>query len=235
MTPDIGRLCAARGLIPIEVVDRKLEAMHPTALRARTPEVPRLDREPRSMFHATIPRLAKSLIVATFLLGTLGCAAKFENRPCVGERFPEVSGAALDGSTWSLPQGLAGQPAILLVGYLQEAQFDADRWIFGLLQAQPPAKLLEVPTIPGLFPRLIGEAIDSGMRSGIPSEDWQTVVTLYGDDATKVAQFTGNAGGRNIRVLLLDAKGTVVWFHDRGFSAGKLLELDQAARALSQP
>jgi hypothetical protein len=122
----------------------------------------------------------------------------------------------------------------VLVGYLQEAQFDADRWLFGLLQSQTPAQLLELPTIPGLFPRLAAGFIDDGMRSGIPKEDWQTVVTLYGGEAVKVARFTGNEGGRNLRVLLLDHDGVVRWFHDRGFSAAKLLELDAAARALSR-
>ena len=69
----------------------------------------------------------------------------------------------------------------------------------------------------------------SGMRSGIPSEDWESVVTLYGSDAHDLVAFTGNERGRNIRVLLVDSEGVVRWFHDRGFSAGKLLELEQAA------
>ncbi|HEU4703670.1 MAG TPA: hypothetical protein VFS37_14400, partial [Conexibacter sp.] len=67
-----------------------------------------------------------------------------------------------------------------------------------------------------------------GMRSGIPSEDWASVVTVYNSDAERLVQFTGNASPRNIRVLLLDAAGRVLWFHDRGFSAGKLIELQRA-------
>ncbi len=160
------------------------------------------------------------------------CASRYENRDCTGAPFPQVTGSGLDGRSWKLANDLAGTPAVLLIGYLQDAQFDADRWIFGLLQAQTPVRLLELPTIPGLFPRLAAGAIDGGMRSGIPREDWQTVVTLYGADATAVARFTGNEAGRNIRVVLLDRDGKVAWFHDRGFSAGRLLELDTAARAL---
>lgn len=167
---------------------------------------------------------------AALAMAIPACATKNPNRECIGERFPEVAGTALDGKEWRLPAATAGEPAVILVGYLQEAQFDADRWLFGLLQAETPARLLEVPTLPGLFPRVIAGAIDGGMRSGIPSEDWQAVVTLYGSDAAKVAAFTGTERGRNIRVLLLDQAGRVIWFHDRGFSAGKLLELDRAAR-----
>jgi hypothetical protein len=133
-----------------------------------------------------------------------------------------------------MPEELAGQPAVLLVGYQQNAQFDADRWLFGLLQAQTPARILEVPTIPGIFPGLFAKSIDSGMRTGIPNEDWSCVVTLYGGAATRLERFTGRTRARNMRVILLDAEGQVRWFHDRGFSAGKLLELDGAARSLTK-
>ena len=122
---------------------------------------------------------------------------------------------------------------VLLLGYVQDAQFDGDRWLFGLLQAETPVAIREVPTIKGFVPRLIANGIDSGMRSGIPSEDWASVVTVYGSDASKLVAFTGDENARNMRVLLLDAQGRVAWFHDRGFSAAKLLELDQRAREIS--
>ena len=67
------------------------------------------------------------------------------------------------------------------------------------------------------------------MRRGSPAEDWAGVVTLYGD-AAKLAAFTGNDDGLTGRVVLLDGEGRVVFFHDRGYSVGKLREL-QAARA----
>ncbi|MSR48397.1 MAG: hypothetical protein EXS13_15270 [Planctomycetes bacterium] len=160
------------------------------------------------------------------------CATHHENRDCTGETFPSVTGEALDGTIRNLPADLVGKPAVVLIGYEQRAQFDADRWLFGMLQSGTPVNLLELPTIPGIFPRLASGMIDGGMRSGIPIEEWQTVVTLYGADARAIAAFTGTEGGRNIRALLLDQQGTVVWLHDRGFSAGKMLELDGLARAL---
>jgi hypothetical protein len=58
------------------------------------------------------------------------------------------------------------------------------------------------------------------------------VVTVYGEQGEAIVELTGNESPRNIRVLLLDAEGKVVWMHDRGFSAGKLLELDAAVREL---
>jgi len=175
-------------------------------------------------------RLLHSMLVGSLLLGC--SSSSITNRDPVGEAFPTVQGESLDREAIELPTALAGEPAILLVGYLQEAQFDADRWLFGLLQAGTPARIREVPTIPGLVPSAISSTIDNGMRAGIPSEDWGSVVTIYGSDAGKIRAMTGDENGRNMRVILLDRDGQVRWFHDRGFSAGQLIALDKAAREL---
>ena len=102
----------------------------------------------------------------------------------------------------------------------------------GLIQAGVALPILELPTIPDLVPTLASRWIDDGMRSGIPEEDWAVVVTLYGSAAQPVAELTGTANGRIARVLLLDAAGTVAWFHDRGFSASKAMELARLADEL---
>jgi hypothetical protein len=171
-------------------------------------------------------------LLAALLFGVAGCASKVPNRSPLGEPLPVVVGESLDGVKVTLPDDLRGKPAILLLGYAQQAQFDADRWIMGLLQAKATVRILEVPTIPGMIPGMFAGMIDGGMRAGIPSEDWGSVVTLYGSDASKLVALTGNAGGPNMRVLLVDGDGRVRWFHDRGYSAGKCLELVDAARTL---
>ena len=169
-----------------------------------------------------------------FFIGTTlaACSAPVPNRDPVGEVFPAVAGESLAGEPVNLPADLAGQPAVLIVGYLQEAQFDIDRWLMGLIQAGVGLPILELPTIPDLVPTLASKWIDDGMRSGIPAEDWAVVVTLYGSAAKPVAELTGTANGRLARVLLLDANGQVAWFHDRGYSATKALELGQLADTL---
>ena len=184
------------------------------------------------MRHPAVLRIAGSqrLLVAVGLaLLAVGCASPTPNRDPLGETFPSVRGESLERTPHRLPEDFAGKPVLLLVGYVQNAQFDADRWLLGLLQAEVPVQILEVPTIPGLFPRMLANTIDSGMRKGIPSEDWKSVVTVY-RDAADIVRFTGNTNPRNMRVLLLDEEGRVVWFHDRGYSAGKLLELDRIVR-----
>jgi|LakMenEpi05Aug10_1017310.scaffolds.fasta_scaffold00035_5 hypothetical protein len=174
--------------------------------------------------------LTASLLSLLSLLA--GCSSTKPNRVPVGEGFPVVKGKSLSGESTELPTALAGKPAVLLVGYVQGTQFDLDRWVMGLMQAKTPVRILEVPTIDSLVPSVISGWIDSGMRSGIPSEDWPAVVTVYGSEAGKITAFTGEQSPRNTRVLLLDAQGKVVWFHDRGYSPAKAIELDAAARGL---
>ena len=178
----------------------------------------------------------KTLLIAVTLVLALSlsaCSDPIPSRDPTGEVFPTVAGESLAGGQVELPAALAGQPAVLLIGYLQEAQFDIDRWLMGLIQAGTAAPILELPTIPGLAPTIASGWIDDGMRSGIPEEDWAVVVTLYGSAAKPVAELTGTENGRLARVILLDANGTVAWFHDRGYSASKAMEVAELAGRLS--
>jgi hypothetical protein len=177
-------------------------------------------------------RLGACLLLSTFLASLPACGSSIPRRDPTGETFPTVQGESLERETIELPGSLAGAPAVLLLGYEQNTQFDLDRWILGLLQTETPVRLIEVPTIPGLVPGMISGTIDDGMRSGIPLEDWAAVVTLYGDDASRITEWTGTERALNGRILLLDAEGTVVWFHDRGYSATHVLALDAKVRAL---
>ncbi|MHC4947374.1 MAG: hypothetical protein ACYTG1_03820 [Planctomycetota bacterium] len=177
-------------------------------------------------------RVARRLVIIVPLLAVVafvarGCMSSraIPNRNPVGAAFPEVTGQSLEESPVRLPADLAGGPAILLVGYDQQTQFDIDRWLMGLLQAEADARIVEIPTIPGLVPTMISGWIDDGMRAGIPREDWASVVTLYGKSARPVAELTGTEFAQRTRVLVLDGAGTVVWFDDEGYGAAKALEV----------
>lgn len=147
------------------------------------------------------------------------------NRDPLGERFPAVSGRSLEKTPVTLPDDLAGAPAVLLIGYVQRAQFDIDRWLMGLLQAEVSARIFELPTIPGLVPTIASKWIDDGMRSGIPREDWAAVVTLYGQAAQPVAALTGTEHPQRARVLVLDETGVIVWFDDEGYAPRKAIAI----------
>ena len=175
--------------------------------------------------------IAAALMSISFLAG--GCTVSVANRNPTGETFPTVSGESLNGNTVELPLALIGEPSILMVGYIQQTQFDLDRWILGLVQAGAKVKILEVPAIPASFPSMfLRGTIDNGMRKGIPSEDWGSVVTLYGSDAGKVSKFTGTQNPRNGRILLLDKNGIVRWFWDQGYSATRVTQLVNEAHKL---
>ena len=174
-----------------------------------------------------LPIRKGALISALVLLSA--CSSQIPNRDPTGQVFPTVQSQALDGKARALPTSLTAPTTVLLVGYVQNAQFDCDRWILGLLQAETPTALYEVPTIDGMIPGMIAGRIDQGMRNGIPEEDWGSVLTVY-DDADAITAFTGTEKPNNARVFVLDEHGNVLWFHDRGYSAVKLLELDAVCR-----
>jgi len=181
-----------------------------------------------------MPRTLFILPTILFMLFATACTTSYPNRDPMGERFPTVTGETLEKQSVTLPDAYEGEPALYMVGYVQETQFDLDRWTIGLVQIGFTCRIIEVPTIPGAIPSMMKGTIDDGMRDGIPSEDWANVITLYGDEATPVARFTGNRNPRNGRILLLDKDGTVQWFWDQGFSAKRLMELDERAKALAR-
>lgn len=177
---------------------------------------------------------ALSLFAAIAGLMISGCGTTYPNRNIVGERFPTVRGKSLSGQEMTLPDQFKGKMVIIVIGYVQETQFDIDRWGIGFFTADLNLPTVyEVPTIPGLLPSLFKETIDKGMRSGIPAESWKDVVTVYGSDGGRIAEWTGTEVPRNCRVLLLDENGVVVWMHDKGYGLPplkSLLEVLSAAK-----
>ena len=167
---------------------------------------------------------------------SLGCTSTIPNRDPVGEAFPTLEAEPLDAESrddWiTLPADFAGAPLLLFVGYVQGSQFDIDRWLFGVLDANLEVALREVPAARGLGARLASGFIDSGMRRGIPKPEWGAVTTTYGKRAEAIARLTGTERPRNARVLLLDGAGVIRWFHDDGYSAATLIDLRAALDAL---
>ena len=175
-------------------------------------------------------KLRRSISILFLALSGLfslpGCGTTYPNRNVVGEPFPSVHGQSLSGEEYTLPDRFKGKKVMIVVGYVQETQFDIDRWGIGFFTAELPLPpVYEVPTIPGLIPSLLKNVIDKGMRSGIPQESWKDVVTVYGSDGGKIAQWTGTQMPRNCRVLLLDEHGVVIWMHDKGYGLPPLKSL----------
>lgn len=177
----------------------------------------------------------KLLILSSVsILCSLGCTRSVTNPSVTNEQlFPTVRGETLTKEEVILPDKFRGSPTVLLVGYEQKAQFDIDRWILGLLQADVPVKIVEVPTIAGMMPEMVQGFISSGMRKGIPEADWASVVTVFGD-AHKIIQLLGNEKPMVAHVVLLDKSGRVRWTAASGYSASQILALKDLVRNLGE-
>jgi hypothetical protein len=147
--------------------------------------------------------------------------------------FPTVRGNSLSQQKVIIPDDYRGEVTLLLIGYVQRAQFDIDRWILGVLQADIPVKIVEVPTIAGMLPQMVQSFIDNGMRSGIPKSDWASVVTVY-EDAPAIIKALGNERPQNSYVVLLDTQGRIVWTANVGYSASQVLELKRVVSGLAR-
>ncbi len=138
--------------------------------------------------------------------------------------FPRVSGETLSQEPVQLPDHFKGQHTVVLIGYVQNSQFDIDRWLIGLDMTGTRAPVYELPTIAGLFPQFFETQINDGMRKGIPKPLWKGVITIF-DDGERVQAFTGNTNPNNARAMVLDESGQILFFHDQGFSVDALNRL----------
>jgi hypothetical protein len=165
-----------------------------------------------------------SLLLFVLILTTSCSKSVVVSGVTPGAIFPSVSGESLEKKTVKIPEDFEGSPVVLLVGYLQKAQFDIDRWILGLLQLETKVKFVEVPTIAGMMPEMVQGFINNGMRKGIPESDWKSVVTIFGD-AEKIVATLGNERPTNAYVVLLDSKGAIIKVFNNGYSASNVKEL----------
>ena len=150
----------------------------------------------------------------------------------VGRAFPNVAGRSLAGENVRIPEALAGAPAVLLVAYRRGTQADIDRWLEMLRRDLPSLRALELPAIAAIAWRPLAGWIDSGMRRGVPEPMWASVVTLY-EDAGRVREFLGDAGGLTAQVVLLDPDGRVAWFAADGYSEDAAARLRASAAAVA--
>ena len=160
-------------------------------------------------------------LVLLLTLFISACSTNYSNQLITGQPFPSVNGESLEQNSVNIPEDMAGQYTLLLIGYKQDSQFDIDRWLIGLDMTNTKVAAYEIPTIQGMFPRMFSSMIDNGMRAGIPKSMWNGVITVY-KDGEKIQAFTGNENPNNARVVLLDEKGVILYFYDDGFSVAAL-------------
>lgn len=167
------------------------------------------------------------------LLCLSACSSEYPTPVMEGKQLPSFVGQSLNENQVQVPQNLNQEPALLFFGYLQEAQFDIDRWMIGIEQIGLDIPYYEIPTVRGFLPGLFRSRINQGMRDGIPSALWDNVITVYQDNHI-IQNFFGNEKPANAYVVLIDSDSRIRFFHNTGFSAAHLGQLQKQVQALTQ-
>lgn len=150
----------------------------------------------------------RQLIASTLSLVLL-CSSALAT-PSV-KTMPLTTGKDLNGTPWSVPQGLPAERTLALVGFDEPQQAAIDTWTQGLGLDQPMNKIpwVEMPLIdnPGMFMRWF---IDTGMRGGIKGHFQRSHVWTAYTNKRAFLQSCGIASESEIRVLVVDRSGKIL-------------------------
>jgi len=134
-----------------------------------------------------------------------------------GKKFPKIKGKSLSGKEITLPQDVEGEAILVGVAFKRDAQEMLDSWTdyFDIL-CEGKKDIYELPMIEGTLWKIFSSFIDRGMRSGIPEEMHDNVVTHYGD-ASEVKEKLEIEDEDLGYVFLLDEDGRVL-FKGEGYA-----------------
>lgn len=148
-----------------------------------------------------------------------------------GVYFPRIESNDLNGDAVTLPDDLAGSPALVLVAFKQRQQINVNTWLNKLEQIEAGiegVRVIETPTISGKKWGWMAGFIDSGMRSGIPDPEARArTITLF----TDVGDFREALGLESVDTIygvLLDEQSRVVDVVEGDFTDEKLQRLIDA-------
>lgn len=130
----------------------------------------------------------------------------------LGKPFPELTSKSLAGRVVTLPEDAEGKVALIAVAFVRNAQGMLDSWIEPferVFKKDSRFTVYEVPMIDAAW-KLVSWVIDSGMRSGIPTEKHDNVITYYGDYSGYL-QALGIEDTNLAYVFLLDPEGIIRW------------------------
>ncbi|MCF4098720.1 hypothetical protein [Maritalea mediterranea] len=147
----------------------------------------------------------------------------------LAQQFPNISAKDLNGRSVNLPADFNANRSLLFIAFEQEQQAQVNTWLpfAQQLENAGQAKFYELPVLPSAL-RLIGGAIENGMRSGIPSQATRAkTLTLY----TNVTRFRKNLGlgGKNqIYAVVIDRQGRVLAVQSGAYSSAKANQIRAA-------
>ncbi len=97
-----------------------------------------------------------------------------------GKRFPTIKAKSLSGKTTVLPDDAEGDVTLIGIAFERKAQAMLDSWTDYFEDLCSGKDVYELPMIDGHFWKIFSGFIDKGMKSGIPEEKHDHVVTYYG-------------------------------------------------------
>jgi len=128
-----------------------------------------------------------------------------------GKKFPKIKGRALSGKKMILPNDVEGEAILVGVAFKREAQEMLDSWAnyFDIL-CEGKRDIYELPIIESSLWKIFSGLIDRGMKSGIPQEMHDNVITHYGNasDLKKKLEIVDEDLGY---VFLLDKEGKILF------------------------
>ncbi len=127
-----------------------------------------------------------------------------------GKKFPKVEGEALSGKEVELPDDAEGEVILVGVAFERRAQGMLDSWVDYFEELCEGKEAYELPIIESSLWKVFSGFIDGGMKSGIPEEKQDSVLTHYGDasEFKKELEIEGESPGY---VFLLDEDGRIVF------------------------
>ncbi len=136
-----------------------------------------------------------------------------------GTRFPALSARTLAGTNKTLPDAAAGKVSLIVVAFVRGAQEMINSWVLPFEEEFLPSAdvvVYEVPMIESSLWKPARSMIDGGMRSGIPPEKHDYVITSYGS-AAAYREILGMEDRSLAYLFLLDRDGVIRW-EGKGFA-----------------
>jgi hypothetical protein len=138
-------------------------------------------------------------------------ATTSDGRLTVGQPLPVLEGDYLSGGDARLPKDVAGQVAILALGFSYESRLPVEAWVSVLrnrLSGRSGWTWLQIPMIGGAG-RLARPFISRGMRRDTPADEQRHVVMVFGLGDWKRRLDVKDETAAHL--VLLDRAGVVRW------------------------
>jgi hypothetical protein len=175
-----------------------------------------------------------AIITTVFLTSCIGAGDISDVKSNGKGYFPSMVGIDLIGEQRKVPESFESEYNIVAVAFEREHQTDVNSWITvadKILAKNSNIKFYEIPLIYEMYgPYRFW--VNNGMRSGIPDLKARLrTITVYTEREKFLRLMNMESDG--IYLLLLDKKGKVLWQTEGPSDDGKIIELENAIKALN--